>query len=186
MGKLTAGRKIISDNKDWGTPAVYVDAVRKVFEDSICLDPCSSRHSIVDAETEWVPPTDGLALPWDYPRIYVNPPYGIDRKAGTRIADWLRKCMDSHEMYDSEIQALIPVAPNTGHWKKYIFGKASAICFLYDTRLRFLINGVDGGKGAPMACAMVYYGKHHKKFHNVFSTYGAVVNIINLKRDRRL
>ncbi len=75
----------------------------------------------------------------------------------------------------------MPVATNTGHWKKYIYGKATAICFLYDTRLRFLVDGKDEGKGAPMSCAMIYWGKNFQLFFDVFIKYGAVVNIENLR-----
>lgn len=133
--------------KDWGTPQVYVDAVRKVFGGRICLDPCSNVSSIVNAEIEYMlPKHDGLEEIWNFPTIYINPPYGIDKERGTRISDWLSKCAKTNEMYNSEIQALIPVAPNTNHWKRYIFGKADSICFLYDTRLRFLIDGKDGVK----------------------------------------
>jgi hypothetical protein len=53
----------------------------------------------------------------------------------------------------------VPVASNTAHGKKYVYGKATGICFLYDTRLRFLIDGKDEGKGDPMSCAMIYWGK---------------------------
>lgn len=76
---------------------------------------------------------------------------------------------------------LIPVAPNTNHWKKYVFGSADSICFLYDTRLKFLINGVSNGKGAPMACAMTYWGNANKRFYNIFKNFGAVVDIRMLK-----
>ena len=77
--------------------------------------------------------------------------------------------------------ALVPVATNTDHWKRYVFGKAAAICFLYDTRLRFLVGGQDGGKGAPMSCAMVYWGANFERFFEVFMRYGAVVDIGKLK-----
>ena len=83
--------------------------------------------------------------------------------------------------YGSELIALVPVATNTGHWKRHVYGRATAICFLYDTRLRFLENGRDGGKGAPMSCAMVYWGKNFRRFSDVFMPFGAVVNIENLK-----
>ena len=56
----------------------------------------------------------------------------------------------------------MPVATNTGHWKKHVFTNATGICFLYDTRLKFLVNGEDGGKGAPMSCAMIYWGHESK------------------------
>ena len=51
------------------------------------------------------------------------------------------------------------------------------ICFLYDTRLRFLEEGKDVGKGAPMACAMVYWGERLPAFQKVFSDFGFVVDI---------
>ena len=146
------------------------------------MDPCSNKHSIVNADVEFMlPEHDGLCEKWDYPKIYVNPPYGADRIRGTRIIDWMRKCADASKAFDSEIQMLVPVAPNTAHWKRYVFGAADAICFLYDTRLKFLVNGHDGGKGAPMACAMIYYGKHLKSFLRVFKKHGAVIDLRNLK-----
>ena len=181
---MTAGRKINSQNKDWGTPQKYVDAVKAVFGGRIHLDPCSNPYSIVQADVEYMlPEHDGLKESWDYPTIYVNPPYGIDREHGTSIKDWLSRCAQAHERHDSEVIALVPVATNTGHWKKHIFGKAAAICFLYDTRLKFLIEGKDGGNGAPMACAMVYWGHRYQQFYDVFIDHGAVVDIRPLQGE---
>ena len=159
--------------------------MREFFYGHIALDPCSNQHSIVHAATEYVLPLqDGLHESWNFPTIYVNPPYGIDKEHGTSIKDWLRKCEATHRQYEAEILALIPVATNTGHWKKYIFGKACGICLLYDTRLKFLVNGRNGGKGAPMACAMVYWGKDFDRFFSMFIKFGAVVDIRNLKGKR--
>ncbi len=178
---MTAGRQVVSTKKDWGTPQKYVDAVKEVFGGIIHLDPCSNLYSIVGAVVEYMLPThDGLSQFWNFPTIYVNPPYGNDGKRGTKIIDWLSKCEEAHRVFQSEVIALIPVATNTGHWKKYIYGKATGICFLYDTRLRFLVDGKDEGKGAPMSCAMIYWGKNYPLFFDVFIQYGAVVNIENL------
>jgi len=179
---MTAGRQVITQNKDWCTPPKYVEAIREFFGRTIHLDPCSNRYSIVNASIEYgLPKHDGLRESWDYPTIYVNPPYGIDHKHGTAIRDWLRRCEEANKRFGSEVIALVPVATNTGHWKKYIYGKASAICFLYDTRLRFLVNGKNGGKGAPMSCALIYWGKNYERFFQSFLEFGAVVNIENLK-----
>jgi hypothetical protein len=179
---MTAGRQVVSNKKDWGTPQKYVDAVKEVFGGVIHLDPCSSPFSIVGAVVECkLPEHDGLSEFWNFPTIYVNPPYGNDVKRGTKITDWLRKCEEANRVFQSEVIALVPVATNTGHWKKYIYGKATAICFLYDTRLRFLVDGKDEGKGAPMSCAMIYWGKNFQLFFDVFIKYGAVVNIENLR-----
>lgn len=175
---MTAGRKIISQDQNWGTPQKYVDAVREFFQGVIYLDPCSNPFSIVHAEIEYsLPHQDGLKESWNYPTIYVNPPYGLDRESGTSIKHWLCRCEQAHRLYQSEVIALVPVATNTGHWKNYVYGKAAALCFLYDTRLRFLVNGKDGGKGAPMSCALVYWGRDYPRFFETFICYGAVVNI---------
>ena len=128
------------------------------------------------------PKRDGLKDTWNFERIYVNPPYGLDRKRGTGIKNWLYRCAHAHKEYGSEILALVPVATNTGHWKKYVFGKAKVVCFLYDTRLKFLVNGKDGGKGAPMSCAMIYWGENYERFQSIFRTFGAVVCLDELKK----
>lgn len=178
---MSAGRKIKTQSQDWGTPAKYVRAVRDVFGGKIDLDPCSNKYSIVNAQMEWVlPEKDGLTEKWNFKTIYVNPPYGADFERGTTIKNWLAKCAGANIEYNAEVIALIPVAPNTTHWKKYVFTKATGICFLYDTRLRFLENGKDAGKGAPMACAMIYWGQNYYRFYEVFIEHGAVVNISNL------
>jgi len=182
---MSAGRSVNSQSQSWGTPPKYVKAIKIFFGGKISLDPCSNKYSIVNAETEFMlPETDGLKQEWDYPTIYINPPYGADRKRGTTIKNWLAKCALSHNKYHSEILALVPVATNTGHWKQSIFGQARAICFLYDTRLKFLVNGLDVGKGAPMACAMVYWGRDYEKFYKIFIEFGAVVDIENLKKKK--
>lgn len=178
---MSAGRSIISQSQSWGTPLKYVTAIRRFFGGYIDLDPCSNQFSIVDAKTEFIlPEKDGLKEQWNYQTIYVNPPYGSDKERGTTIKNWLAKCVLANENYGAEVLALVPVATNTGHWKQSVFGKATAICFLYDTRLRFLENGLDVGKGAPMACALIYWGEKYEDFFNVFIEFGAVINLSNL------
>lgn len=178
---MTAGRSNAEvESHHWGTPKKYVDAVRSVFNGEILLDPCSNEWSIVNAKTEWaLPQVDGLRKDWCFGSIFVNPPYGSDRSRGTRIIDWLEKCSDAHTRYRSEVIALVPVAANTKHWKKHVWPKATGVSFLYDTRLRFLENGRDVGKGAPMACAMIYWGKDFEKFSGYLSQYGATLDIRN-------
>jgi hypothetical protein len=174
---MTAGRKNVDTlSKHWGTPHKYVEAVRRVFGGTIYLDPCSNEWSIVKAKTEWaLPDADGLRSSWSYPTIYVNPPYGADQERKTRIGDWLKKCADAHDEFGSKVIALVPVAANTLHWKLSVWARATSICFLYDTRLMFLENGRACGKGAPMACAMVYWGENVSAFAKEFARFGAVV-----------
>lgn len=177
---MTAGRKTKSLSQDWGTPKVYVDVVKMFFGGKIDLDPCSNMYSVVEATTEFRLPDDGLVKEWNYPTIYVNPPYGRDIERGTSIKDWLCKCMMANRQFKSEVIALVPVATNTSHWKQYVFGHAVAICFLYDTRLKFLVNGNTGGKGAPMACAIVYWGGNVGRFVDIFQEFGATIDIRDL------
>jgi hypothetical protein len=178
---MSAGRNVNSFSQHWCTPVKYVEAIRKMFDNTIELDPCSNKESIVNADIEYLlPKDDGLTKEWNFKTIYINPPYGADRIRGTTIKNWLRKCVETYKKYNTEILALIPVATNTAHWKHYVFGQASSICFLYDTRLKFIINGNTDNKGAPMACCMVYWGEEIAKFQSVFFPFGAVVNISDL------
>lgn len=172
---MTAGRHPISQTKNWCTPQKYVDAVTNVFRGQIDLDPCSNVYSTVHASVEYMlPEHDGLHESWNYRRIYVNPPYGRDSERGTSISDWFSRIAKAAEE-GSSIQALVPVATNTKHWKEYVYPIASAICFLYDTRLHFVINGNEDTKGAPMSCCMLYYGSDVERFSMIFRKHGAVL-----------
>ncbi len=176
---MTAGRSNTESlSHHWCTPPKYVDAIREFFGGEIALDPCSNEYSVVGARVEYrLPNSDGLALPWNANTVFVNPPYGRDRIRGTSILDWLRKCNDTNFEFHAEVLALVPVAPNTRHWKDFVFGSADGVVFLYDTRLRFLVKGMASGKGAPMACAMVYWGSEYDRFERLFMQFGAVVDL---------
>ena len=174
---MTAGKQINTLSQEWCTPTKYVEAINEFFNNKIKLDPCSNPYSIVNAEVKYELPTDGLKQDWNYSTIYVNPPYGRDKERKTTIKNWLQKIYDTYCKYNNEILALIPVATNTSHWKEYIFDKATAICFLYDTRLKFRINGSENNKGSPMACCMVYWGKNYERFKMVFSKFGYVIKL---------
>lgn len=43
--------------------------------------------------------------------------------------------------------------------------------------MKFLVDGRDEGKGAPMSCAMIYWGKNYDRFFEVFIRYGAVFDL---------
>ena len=172
---MTAGRQAASLTKDWCTPPEIINSVRSVFGGRIGLDPCSNEYSMVHAEVEYrLPGRDGLVLPWDAQTIYVNPPYGSDTVRGTRIIQWFERIAQAVER-GSELIALVPVATNTRHWKEYVYPKASAICFLYQPRVRFYIEGVEDPKGAPMSCCVIYYGNKRQAFAEEFRRHGAVI-----------
>lgn len=170
----------LTGEQGWCTPVHIIESVRNVFNGNISLDPCSNKYSAVNADIEYtLPEHDGLKESWDYDTVYVNPPYGRDKERHTSIYDWMRKTAETRASYGNEIICLIPVAPNTKHWKKYVFHAADCICFLYDTRLKFSVNGKVQSKGAPMPCCVVYYGDNVNAFMNEFVKYGACVPLKN-------
>ena len=173
---MTAGRVAVTKNKEWYTPPEFLASVYAVLG-AVSLDPCSAEHSPVEALTHFRLPTqNGLNESWsDSPTIFVNPPYGRDKVRGTSIRDWLEKCAEAAS-YGSEIIALVPVAPNTRHWKEWVFPTCSRICFIKTPRFKFIGSG---GKGAPMAVAAVYWGNEHARFERVFASWGAVVSVVN-------
>jgi hypothetical protein len=172
---VTAGRQAVTDTKDWCTPPNLLQSVRRAFGGRIDLDPCSNEHSLVKARVSYrLPDKDGLVEPWTFKHIFVNPPYGTDKERGTRIAHWFAKIAEAART-GSEVIALVPVATNTGHWKKFVYPVAASICFLYEPRVRFYSGGVEDPKGAPMSCAVVYYGEFPERFADEFSKHGAVI-----------
>lgn len=173
---MSAGRKKISNKKDWNTPPKYISKIKEMLGD-IELDPCSNSLSMVGAKNEFILPIDGLSMDWDYKTIFVNPPYGRDMERGTTIKNWIKKINETHLQYGSEILCLIPVATNTSHYKDYIFKDSMGICFLEDTRLKFMVDGQLSKKGAPMSCAMIYWGNDYDKFKNVFKDTGMCFKI---------
>ncbi len=171
---MTAGRNSVTTTKQWCTPPHIVASVHAVMG-GIDLDPCSNEHSTVGATVNYLlPETDGLIEHWDFGRIYVNPPYGSDMSRGTRISHWFERIAFAAQS-GSEVIVLAPVATNTGHWKKHVFPVARAVCFLYQPRLRFFIDGREDAKGAPMSCAVIYYGSSVARFAQEFRQHGAVV-----------
>ncbi len=173
---MTAGRQAIGGLRDWNTPPKYVQAVEAVLGVPVSLDPCANETSYIRCTVSYSLPKDGLRESWDYPTIYVNPPYGRDPERGTTIKHWLARCAHAGAC-GSQVLALIPVATNTAHWKESVFAHASAVCFLADTRLRFHAGGKAISKGAPMACAMVYWGSGDL-FAKVFRDYGTVMTTL--------
>jgi len=156
---MTAGRRVNTKSIHWCTPPKFVEPITE-FMGHIDLDPCSNKESIVKAATELT--DSGLDYDWNqHATIFVNPPYGKG------IYSWLKKCSE----VNSEVIALIPVATNTRHWKDFIFN-SEVICFISDTRLKFMIDGTTDNKGASMACCLVYWGNRAEDFTAKFSEYG--------------
>ncbi|MDA9749113.1 phage N-6-adenine-methyltransferase [Pelagibacteraceae bacterium] len=183
---MTAGRQTISKQKDWCTPPKIAKKIHIFFDNKLQLDPCSNKYSLIDAKTKFILPKNGLVQEWNYKSIFVNPPYGSYKENKSTIKHWFHKILNSHNDYGSEIIALVPVATNTSHWKEFVYGEATSLCFLYDTRLKFMIDGKEDTKGAPMSCCLIYWGNKIKKFENVFIDNGAVIDLRDLKKFKSI
>ena len=178
---MSAGRKHISDKKDWNTPPKYIKLIKELFG-QIDLDPCSNETSMVDSKVRYILPTNGLNESWDYKKIFVNPPYGRDTESKTTIYNWINKGVETSKL-GNDVLYLIPVATNTKHFKNLIFKHANGICFLEDTRLKFWNGGKEDKKGAPMACCIIYFGSEYEKFYSVFDAVGECFKISNKNGD---
>lgn len=154
---MTAGRSVITQSQSWNTPPDIVEIVKSALGGVIELDPCSNEFSVVGAVRAMTETDDGLTADWrDAKTVFVNPPYGRG------ISDWLEKCAKCSD--EQSVIALVPVAVNTGHWKKWIFPFANCVAFLNDTRPKFWHEGKALNKGAPMACCLVHWGKNAEIF----------------------
>ena len=166
---MAAGRKNSKENNvHWNTPQKIVDLVSAFFCGEVHLDPCSNEYSIIKAKRSVELPECGLSLDWSpYGNIFINPPYGRG------IKSWFKKAREVQKTHNSSLILLVPVSTNTSHWKEYVFNhEDTCVCFISDSRLKFGIDGSEDNKGAPMACALIYFGKEVDKFKVMFSTIG--------------
>ena len=178
---MSAGRKNNIEKKDYNTPPKYVSLINEFFNNKIDLDPCSNLYSLINAQTRFVLPTDGLKESWArHSTVFINCPYGRDSGRGTSIYNWVEKSwLTWTQMLNPKPEHLflIPVATNTKHFKNLIFQNFTGICFLGDTRLKFYNQGKEDVKGAPMACCFVYLGSDYNKFNKVFCNSGKCFRI---------
>jgi hypothetical protein len=128
---------------EWLTPPRIIKALGE-FD----LDPCApvtppwrtaaKHYTVVD---------DGLAQEWDG-RVWCNPPYGLE------AAEWLSKLADHGDGI-----ALIFARTETKMFFDFVWGKASAVLFLYG-RLHFHhINGDKAKANAGAPSVLVAYGQ---------------------------
>lgn len=85
------------------------------------------------------------------------------------IRDWIRAAVEWHQQTGLEVVMLIPVQPGTRAWQQYVLKFAAAICWM---KGRPKFRGAKAG--APMDCALVYFGDESHEFARVFSKLGHV------------
>ena len=165
----------IPDSKSicWLTPLRIKEPVHAFLEGPPTLDPCSSPWSIMEAQDNYLlPQNDGLKDPWDYPSVFVNPPFGncwrhrdgyyifskdefkalnrLDKKGCERVGiyQWVERCAEtwkSHPDVVEHVVALVPAYVDTKVWQDVVYPTAQAVCYIRG-RLKFMLP--------PIACAV--------------------------------
>ncbi len=185
-----AGHIQTSKSVDWCTPASILNPIKAMWGE-IVLDPCSNGNSIVKAQNEIKLPTDSLSVDWtkyltdedvNHPNsIFINPPYGRDKKRGTSIYNWIEKAYSTYTSSKAEfteVMMLIPAAVDTRAWQNIIFPSLKStyarVCFLKG-RVKF----VNAPTGCPMAMALVYWGSSYTdNFGETFKNMGHIVESV--------
>src|SRR6267378_37075 len=120
---------------DWLTPPEILDRLGKFDE-----DPCPYPR----------PDWDGLRVDW-HGRVWCNPPFSRRERE-----QWMRRMA----IHNNGIM-LIPAATETKAFYNWVWGRASAICFV-EGRPHF---HYPDGRRAPFNCgtaiALIAYGKHN-------------------------
>jgi hypothetical protein len=142
-GRGIGGHHSARAGKDeWLTPPHILQALGP-FD----LDPCSPiTRPWPTAAEHYTELDDGLTLPWRG-RVWMNPPYG------PATGHWLER-LAAH----GDGIALVFARTETAAWVDYVWGKASAVFFLFG-RLNFHhVNGdrAEANSGAPSA--LIAYG----------------------------
>jgi phage N-6-adenine-methyltransferase len=149
------------------TPAVYIDAARKVLGE-IDLDPasCDKAQETVRAKKFYSKKDNSLGQTWDG-RVWLNPPY-----SQPAISDFTSKLVA--DLNSGTVTSAILLTNNhtdTG-WFHNCESIAAKICF---TRGR--IKFIDAIKGEIMPTAgqaFFYYGENADVFTEVFSVFGFI------------
>lgn len=157
-----------SGENEWYTPDDILDRARAVLG-GFDLDPASSAiaNERVKAARFFTEEDDGLSLPWDAERIWMNPPY-----AQPLIAQFCSKFAEKLAVGGEGI-ALVNNATETA-WFQDLASVADAICFPRG-RIRF-IDPNGEARGAPLqGQAVVYVGGNAEAFVSAFQDIGFVM-----------
>jgi hypothetical protein len=165
---------ISSKSNEWYTPAIYIEAVRKVLG-KIDIDPasCEEANQIVKAIQYYDLASNGLEKPWKG-RVFLNPPYGKD-EAGSNQSIWTQRLIDQYADGDGSItEAILLVNASVDtKWFQRLF--AYPICFP-EGRINFY-STEDSASGSTHGSAFVYFGPKYKQseFARIFRQFGEVV-----------
>ncbi len=154
------------DSDEWYTPEEYIVAARKVMG-AIDLDPasCDAAQRTVGAARYYTKADDGLKQEWSG-RVWLNPPYS--QPSATQFGKKLLAEIDADRVTEA---VMVQNASTDTAWF-HALAQRARVCL---TRGRINFNREDGGSSANRyGQAFFYFGKHEKRFEEVFGAYGLV------------
>jgi len=162
----TAKNIVRSDVNEWYTPAIYVEAARRVLG-GIDLDPASSpeANATIQAKIFYTEDDDGLEQIWGG-RIWLNPPYGRQAAAFVTklIAAW-----DAGQV--AAAVAVVNAHCTDTEWFRPLWDHL--LCFTYG-RVDFHEGGPGRG-GSTHGTVFAYLGQNPWAFRDEFADFGACV-----------
>jgi phage N-6-adenine-methyltransferase len=128
----------------WLTPESFVAEIRRAFNGTIDLDPCTEPRNPTGARRFYTAQDDGLALPWTG-NVFCNPPY-------TPLEPWINKAIISADE-GARVYMLLPVRTDAAYHQR-LLAAAEDVLFL---RGRLKFTKADGGRGggSPAFASMV-------------------------------
>lgn len=161
-----------NDSDEWYTPHLYIDAAREVMNETIELDPASSKaaNEIVKARYIFTIDDNGLSRKWQATTLWLNPPYSDP-------APWLAKLCAAYDAGDVlEAIALIPPGVDR-QWFHDIISRGVA-CF-HLGRIRFYRADGRSSSSPTQGNVFVYLGPQREKFARVFGRFGTIMGVLD-------
>ena len=167
-----------SESNEWYTPKRYIDAARALMG-KIDVDPasCEEANRIIKAEKFYTIDDSGLNHLW-LDKVWLNPPYGLtEGKSNQEI--WSRELIDRYNAGEVTEAVLLVNANTEAKWFQPLY--EYLICFT-DHRIRFYSSD-DEANQPTQGNALVYFGMQRKRFIEIFSHFGVVVERARAEKD---
>jgi site-specific DNA-methyltransferase (adenine-specific) len=148
---------------DWETPPYFFQLLDDEFH--FTLDPCASdqNHKCPRYYTEQ---DDGLSKSWAGETVFVNPPFN-------QKEPWLKKCYLESMQPNTTVVLLVPAAPDSDVWHKYVMGERTDEIRLCMGRVNFIwpVLLEDGKKrnGSKFPLAVVVFRARRQPYLKVTS-----------------
>lgn len=160
-----------SDNNEWYTPAIYIDAARKLMG-SIDMDPasCEYANQLIKATNIYTIETDGLSHNWNG-NIWLNPPYGRDSDNTPNQKLWSEYLTNQYKAGNISQAVLLVNAVTDRSWFQPLWDYP--ICFV-EKRIKFHDDNMTPGQPTH-GNVFVYFGDNVTGFIAHFKSFGRIV-----------